>query len=169
MVFQDALISETYLLPAQTYSALATDYAVTLSEKLLYSKKAIDIGKKGLEHANRSGSPEALLTTLHALSKAYYYHGSVEPRKEYKPDCFNEALRTRKEQIKIVKESFPANLWVLGVGMVYAAQIETDLSKLEKDEKQKISLLKEAIADMEQGVGTEQKLDCFSTSAFICF
>jgi KaiC/GvpD/RAD55 family RecA-like ATPase len=152
LVFQDALISETYLLPAQTFSALAADYAVTLSEKLLYSKKAIDIGKKGLEHASRSGSPEALLTTLHALSKAYYYQGSIEPRKEYKPDCLNEALRTRKELLKVVKESFPANLWVLGVGKVYAGQIEADLSKLEKDEKRKILLLREATADMEQGV-----------------
>ena len=152
LVFQDSLVAETYLLPAQAYSTLASDFASTLSEKLVYSKKAIDIGKKGLEFAVRSGSPEAMLTTLHGLSKAYYYQSNLEPRKEYKPELLNEALRHRKELIKICKNAFPSNLWVLGVGMVYAAQIEADLTRLEKDEKRKVALLKEAIADMEQGV-----------------
>ncbi len=152
LVSQDALISETYLLPAQTYSALATDFAVDLSEKLVYSKKAIATGKKGLEHAFRSGSPEAMMTTLHALSKAYYYHANLERREEYKPECLNEALRARKDYIRVVKDSFPFNYWVLGVGLVYAAQIETDLSRLQEDENRKIVLVKEAINDMEHGV-----------------
>ncbi|MGD0405951.1 MAG: hypothetical protein ABSB10_04795 [Candidatus Bathyarchaeia archaeon] len=152
LVCHDSLIAETYLLPAQTYSTLASDFAVNLSEKLVYSKKAIDLGKKGLEYAIRSGSPEAMIATLHGLSKAYYYHANLEPRTDYKPELFMEALRYRKELLKIAKDCFPSNFWVLGVGMIYAAEIETNLSRLEKDEKSKIALLKEAITDMEQGV-----------------
>ena len=50
------------------------------------------------------------------------------------------------------KTSFPSNTWVLGVGEVYAAQIETDLSRLERDEQGKIALFTKAISHMEDGV-----------------
>ena len=152
LVFQDSLIAEAYVLPATTYSTLASDFSVNLTEKLAYSKKAIDIGKKGLEHAIRSGSPEAMLATLHGLSKAYYYQANLESVKDRKAELLIEALGYRKELIRIAKESVPHNLWVLGVGMVYAAQIETDQSRLEKNEAKKVAVLKEAIADMEEGV-----------------
>lgn len=152
LVFQDSLIAETYMLPATTYSTLASDFSVNLTEKLAYSKKAIDVGKKGLEHAIRSGSPEAMLATLHGLSKAYYYHSNLESEKDRKAELLIEALGYRKELIRIAKESFPHNLWVRGVGMVYAAQIETDQYRLEKDETKKVALLEQAIVDMEEGV-----------------
>jgi KaiC/GvpD/RAD55 family RecA-like ATPase len=152
LVFQDAIIADTYLFAAQTYSALASDFAVTLSEKLLYSKKAIDIGRKGLEYAVRSDAPGALISALHGLSKAYYYHSNLEPKKDDKPELLRESLGYRKELVRIVRDVFPSNRWVLGVGMIYAAQIETELSKLEKDEKSKITLLESAIADMREGV-----------------
>ena len=43
--------------------------------------------------------------------------------------------------------------------MVLTAQIEADVSRLEKEEKNRASLLKEAITDMEQGVVLSKKLD----------
>ncbi len=152
LVFQDSLIAETYLLPAQTYYVLASDFAATLSEKLVYCKKAVDIGKKGYETAVRSGSPEALLAVLLGLSKSCYYLSNIEPRTDYKPQLLDEALCYSRELVKIVKEAFPSNCWALGAGMFYAGKAEADLSKLEKDEKRRIALLQEAIADMEKGV-----------------
>jgi KaiC/GvpD/RAD55 family RecA-like ATPase len=168
LVFQDSSIAEACLLPAETYSTLASDFSVNLSEKLIYSKKAIDIGNKGLDYANRSGSPEAIMGSLHGLSKAYYYHSKLEPRHDSKPELLMKALRHRKEFIRISKEVFPSNYWELGIGLIYAAQIERDLSRLEKDEKRKINLLKEAIADMEQGVQCTKNWTVFrSTPSFI--
>jgi KaiC/GvpD/RAD55 family RecA-like ATPase len=152
LVFQDSLIAEAYMLPATTYSTLASDYSVNIAEKRAYSKKAIEIGKKGLEHAIRSDSPEARLATLHGLSKAYYFHSNLVSEKDNKSELLIEALGYRKELIKIAKESFPHNLWVRGVGMIYAAQIETNQSVIEKDETKKGTLLKKAIADMKKGV-----------------
>jgi len=152
LVFQDALIADTYLFPVQTFSAMASDFALNRSEKLLYSKKAIDIGKKGLTYALRSGAPEALISTLHALSKAYYYHSTLEHKKEEKAESLRTALGFRKEYVKTAKDIFPSNSWVLGVGLVYAAQIETDLSRLELDDKVRSSMLEEAISDMSEGV-----------------
>jgi len=152
LVFQDELIAETYLLPAQTYSILASDFAETLSEKIIYSKKAMEIGKKGLEYAKLAGSPEAMISALHGLSKAYYYHSFLEPRKENKSEFLRQALVYRKEYVNIANESFSSNSWVLGISKVYLGQIETDLSRLERDEKSKVTLLKDAIIDMEDGV-----------------
>lgn len=168
LVFQDSSIAEAYLLPAQIYSTLASDFAVNLAEKLVLSKKAVDIGKKGLDYAIRSGSPEAMMGSLHGLSKAYYYHSRLEPRNDFKLELLMEALRYRKEFIRISKDVFPSNFWELGVGLIYAAQIETDLSRLEKDEKRKIDLLREAIADMEQGVSCTKNWVVFRvTPSFI--
>jgi KaiC/GvpD/RAD55 family RecA-like ATPase len=152
IVLQDSLIADTYLFPAQTYSTIASDFAVNRSEKLIYSKRAIDIGRKGLEYAIRSCSRGAMLSTLHGLSKAYYYHSNLEPKTEDKPQLLRDSLSYRKEYIKIARETFPSNLWILGVGLVYSAQIETALVNTEKDDKSKITLLEEAIADMSDGV-----------------
>ena len=152
LVFQDSFLADTCLLLAQTYSALASDLAVNLLEKRVYSDKAVEIGKKGLEHAIRSGSPEAMTTALHGLSKAYYYHSNLEPRKDEKNELLRKALDYRNEYIKTAKTSFPSNSWVLGVGEVYAAQIETDLSRLESDKQGKIALFTKAISHMEEGV-----------------
>jgi KaiC/GvpD/RAD55 family RecA-like ATPase len=152
LVFQDRFTTECYLFVGQTYSIIASDFATVLAEKLAYSRRAVDVGKKGLEYAIRSGSPEAMSTILHALSKAYYYHSNLEPKKEIKPELLREALNYRKEHIELAKSAFPSNSWILGVSEVYAAQIETNLSRLERDEKDKIAFLKAAIADMEDGV-----------------
>jgi hypothetical protein len=152
LVFQESFLADTCLLLAQTHSTLASDFAVNLSEKRIQSDKAIEIGKKGLEHAIRSGSPEAMITALHGLSKAYYYHSNLEPRTGDKHDLLSKALDYRNEYIKTAKNSFPSNSRVLGVGEVYVALIETDLSKLERDEQGKIALITKAISHMEDGV-----------------
>ncbi len=101
LVFQDTFIADTYLFPAQAYSALAFEFAVSLPEKLVYSKKAIDFGKKSLEHATRSGASEAMISALHGLSKAYYFNSNLEPKKESKPELLRTALSYRKEMISI--------------------------------------------------------------------
>ena len=90
-------------------------------------------------------------STLHALSKAYHYYSKLEPGKEEKQQNLRNALGFRKEYLNTVQKGFPANVWILGVGLVYAAQIEADLALLEKEEG-KIALLQDAIFDMNEGV-----------------
>ena len=124
----------------------------TRQEKLSFSRKAIETGEKGLDYALRSGSLDALGSTLHALSKAYHYYSKLEPGKEEKQEQLRNALGYRKEYVNIVQKGFAANVWVLGVGLVYAAQIEADLAILEKEEEGKIALLQDAISDMNDGV-----------------
>jgi Soluble NSF attachment protein, SNAP len=152
LVFQDSFVADTCHLLAQTYSALASDPAVGLSEKCTYSDKAVEIGKKGLEHAIRSGSPEGMITALHGLSKAYHYQSNLEPRKDKKRELLRKALDCRNEYVQTFKTSFPSNSWVIGVGEVYAAQLEIDLSRLESDQQDKIALFTKGTSHMEEGV-----------------
>jgi len=152
LVCQDSAIAETYLFVAQSYSCLAREFALPQSEKLAFSKKAVGIGEEGLEYAIHSGSPEAMGSTLHALSKAFHYYSNLETRKDEKVELLRNGLARRKEYVSIVEKVFTSNFWMLGVGLVYAAQIEADLAEMEKDEESKAAFLKEAVSDMEQGV-----------------
>jgi KaiC/GvpD/RAD55 family RecA-like ATPase len=151
LVNQDTAIAETYLFYVESYSCLAREFATNPSDKLSFSRKAVETGEKGLDYALRSGSLDALGSTLHALSKAYHYYSKLEPEKEEKQQQLRNALGFRKEYLNTVQKGFPANTWVLGVGLFCEAQIEADLAALEKEES-KIALLQDAISDMNDGV-----------------
>jgi KaiC/GvpD/RAD55 family RecA-like ATPase len=152
IVLQDAPIAETYLFYSENYSDLARDFAVHVPEKLACSKKAIETGEKGLEHAIRSGSLDATASTLHALSKALQYYSNLEPMKLEKPELLKTALGYRKEYANITQRFFGTNSWVMGVGLVYAGQIEAEIARTGKEGGDKSALLLSAIANMQEGV-----------------
>jgi KaiC/GvpD/RAD55 family RecA-like ATPase len=151
LVNQDTAIAETYLFYTESYSCLAREFATDPSDKLSFLRKALETGEKGLAHALRSGSLDALGSTLHALSKAYHYYSKLVPENEEKQQQLRNALGFREEYLKTVQKGFASNTWIFGVGLVCEAQIKVDLAAMEKDED-KIPLLKEAISDMEAGV-----------------
>ncbi len=151
-VGHDSAISEVYLVYPESFSSLAREFAITPKEKLAFARKAVRIGEKGLEHAVRSGVSDGIASNLHSLSKAYHYYSNLEPRLHEKPELLKIALNYRKEYITIVQKAFRSNLWTHGLGLVYAAQIEADLSMFEVNEEKKRSLLKAAISDMEKGI-----------------
>jgi tetratricopeptide (TPR) repeat protein/KaiC/GvpD/RAD55 family RecA-like ATPase len=152
LVCRDSDTAETYLFFAESYSCLAREFAVKPVEKLAFSRKAVKIGETGLEYAVRSGSLDGKCSTLHALSKALHYQSYLEPKKDEKLELLRNALSHRKEYIRCAQKALASSFWVVGVGLVYAAQIEADLAGLEKDEKDKAALLAEAVTDMESGV-----------------
>ena len=150
-VSRDAIIAETYMFYIQSYSTLASEFAAKPLEKLALLKKAVEIGRKGLEHATRSGSPDAIGSIRHTLSKALHLYSNLEPRKDEKTKLLQEALRLREGYLDIVEKIFPSNYWILGFGKVYAAQLKAELAKLETGED-RIALLKDAVSDFENGV-----------------
>ncbi len=166
LVFQDELMAEACQFAVQTYLSLASDFAVHLSEKLVYAKRAMDIAKKGLEYAGRSGSSEAIMPAFDGLSNAYHHLASLEPKSELKPALLNDALCFRKEQINNIKESFPSDSWVFGAAVMHSGQMEAELSDLEKDDQSKLAMLKDAISDMEQGVSLAKGWFGFSSMPF---
>jgi predicted amidohydrolase/tetratricopeptide (TPR) repeat protein len=154
LVCQDSIIAETYSLYAESCSSLARDVEVSIDEKRTLLGNAIETGRKGLEHATCSGSPDAIGTVLHALSKALHFCSDLEPRKEAKMKLLGEALTHRREYIKIVERTFPSNEWVVGVGKYYAGLLESELSRLETDKNKKMATLRNAISDMEEGISS---------------
>jgi KaiC/GvpD/RAD55 family RecA-like ATPase len=152
LVSQDFFMAETYSLSAEGHSLLAGNIEVQVEEKRTLLKKAAEIGRKGVEHAFRSGSPDAIGSTLHALSKSLHFYSSLETEKDEKTKLLEEALGHRREYVKLVEKTFPSNDWILGVGSYYAGLIEAELAKLETGENKKTTLLRNAVSDMEKGV-----------------
>ncbi len=157
LVSQDFFIAGTYLFYVETYSSLARDIVTSLEEKRAILEKAVEIGRKGLEHASRSGSPDATGSTLHALSKALHFYSNLETGKDEKKRLLEEALVHRKEYVKIVQRAFPSNDWICGVGKNYEGLIKADLARVETDKDRKKDVLESAVSDMEDGVSRCRK------------
>ena len=69
LISQNFFIAETCLFYAETYSSLARDVITNIETKRDMLEKAVEIGRKGLENAIKSGSPDATGSTHHALAK----------------------------------------------------------------------------------------------------
>ena len=149
---QDFLIAETSLFYSEAYSSLASDFATSLPEKNSKLEKAIEIGRSGLEHATRSGSPDPTGSTLHALSKALHFYSKLKTTDDEKTKILEEALDHRKKYIAIVDKAFQVNDWVAGVGKNYEGLLKADLAKIEPNNEKQEAILKDAILDMEEGV-----------------
>ena len=152
LVGHHLFIAETALYYVQSYSALARDIEVDLAEKRALMAKASDIGRMGLDHAIRSGTPDGLNSSLHALSKALQFQAQLEPEQDTKIALLEEALTHRREHLKTMESLFPTSDWVIGVSKYYAAQIQAQLYQLEINPTNKIELLNSAINDMADGV-----------------
>lgn len=152
LVSQDFFIAETCLSYAESYSSQARDFEANLEEKRVISEKAVEIGRKGLEHATRSGSPDATGSTLHALSKALHFYSNLETRKDEKRKLLEEALVHRQEYVTIVERAFPFNDWVRGVGKCYEGLIKAELAGVETNRDEETVLLESAASDMKEGV-----------------
>jgi len=150
LVSQDHFIAETYLFYTQSFSTLASEAGS--EEKYDLSTQVVKVGREGLEYAVRSGSPDAMGSMLHAISKALYFHSKLQPGKDEKRGLLEEALKYRREYIDTVERSYATNSWVIGVGKYYSALITKEITGLETIEENKIELLKNAISDMEDGI-----------------
>lgn len=152
LVSQDFFIAETYWVYAESFSSLARDVEASSQEKRALLGKAVEIGRKGEERATLSGSSDATVVTLHALSKALHFSADLETEKDGKKKLLEEALAHRQHYNKVAERLVPAQDWIRGVGRNYEGLIKSDLGKLQTDEDQKRVLLESAVEDMEDGV-----------------
>ncbi len=134
---------------AENYFSLACEVEANQEEKRGFLKKAVEAGRKSLEHAERSGSPEAIGANLHELSKALYSLSNMETKIDAKKKLLEEASKHRQGYINIVQSLYPSNYWVRGVGQNYKALIRAELAKIEPEKEGKIGLLEEAASNMD--------------------
>ena len=152
LVSQDFFIAETCLFYAESYTALGSDVELSSGERRKILTKAIDVGRKGLEHAENSGSADALGATLHALSKALHFYSNLEADNEEKKKYLEEALLHRNEFDKVVEKAFPSNDWLIGVHKNYVGLIKLDMAKIETDNEKKKVLLESSAGDTEDSI-----------------
>ncbi len=152
LVSQDFFVAETYRFYTESHFSLARDVEISLEDRRSMLEKAVELGRKGLEHANRSGSPDAIGSTLHALSKALHFYSGIETRKKEKSRLLEEALVHRNHYNNIVKQAFPSNDWIRGVGENYEGLVRAELARMETDKDARKRLLEIAVLNMESGV-----------------
>ncbi|MCW4055837.1 MAG: hypothetical protein NWE82_03530, partial [Candidatus Bathyarchaeota archaeon] len=152
LICQDFFLAETCLFYAEAYSSLASDFATSPVEKNAMLEKAIEIGRKGLEHATKSGSPDALGSTLHALSKALHLYSNLKTVDNIKTRLIEEALEYREKYIDTVEKAFPANDWIRSVGKNYEGLLKADLAKTSSNKDKRVVILRDAICDMDDGL-----------------
>ncbi len=140
-------IAETPL--AESYSLLASEVETTPEEKRILLKRAVEAGRKSLEHAEQSGSPDAIGLKHHELSKALYFLSSMETKISEEKKLLEEASEHRQGYIDIVERMYPSNYWVRGIGQNYQALIRAELAKIEPEKEGKRRLLEEAASNMD--------------------
>lgn len=157
MISRDFYIAETDLFYAESYSSLGREFEASSEERRSMLEKAIEIGRDGLEHAKRSGSFDATVSTLHALSKALHFFSNLEAGKDEKVRLLEEALVHRQESNEITERLVPTNDWVRGVGKNYEGLIKAALAREENENDKKRDLLESAISDMNDGISRCRK------------
>jgi uncharacterized repeat protein (TIGR01451 family) len=152
LVSQDYFIASTYTLYVEGCSSLAGSVEVGPQEKRAVLEKAVEIGRKGLEHAIASGSPEVMFSTLHVLSKALHSYSNIASGKDERTRLLEEALEKRTEFSKVVERAFPSNNWIRGVGKNYEGLIKVELARIEEQAVKKVAFLRSALSDMEDSL-----------------
>jgi len=152
LISQDFFIAETCLFYAESLISLGREAVTSLDKKRTAFERAVEIGRKGVEHASSSGSPDAMISSLHALSKALYFCSKLATERNEKTKLLEEALTHRREYNNVAEKSIPFNDWVRGVGKNYEGLIKAELAKLETDKAKKIAILEGAVSDLEDGM-----------------
>jgi len=133
----------------ESYPKLA-ELETSLEGKSALLRRAVEVGRKGSEYAQLSGSPHGMQGMFHVFSKAIFFLSEIETSISEKKKLLEEALELREKHIKISEQLYPPNYWDNGIAQNYLALIKADLAKMEKNEDKKKHLLEEAVSGMEK-------------------
>jgi len=151
-ISNDQEIASGYYWLAENYIILARSTEATSKKKRAILKKSIMAGRKGLDHARRSGSIHATWFILHTLSKSLFRMSTMEMETEVKKRLLDEALHHRQENIEALGQALPYYFWNSGVYYNYLALIQAELAEIESDENWKKVFLGDAVKSAESCV-----------------
>jgi len=144
LIFYDQEIAFSYSYDAENYSFLAMFAETSPEKKRILLEKSVEVARKGLEHARRSGSIRATWVILHPLSKSLFFLSTMETDADVKKRLLEESLRYREENIRAIEQAMPYYFWNQGVYHNYLALIQAELAEIEGDKEQKVRFLEEA-------------------------
>ena len=168
IINSDREVASSYYWRAENHIFQARSEA-SWKRKHLFLKKAVEAGKKGLKHAQRSGSIDATWFILHPLSKSLFFQSILETEIDKKKKLLKTALRFREENLRALKLALPYFFWNLGVYHDYLALIQAELAKTKPVNEEKVSLLKKAVASAENCIkfcGQSGRLSRGETATF---
>jgi tetratricopeptide (TPR) repeat protein len=110
----------------------------------LLLEESVNISRKGVEHAERSGVLEAVHFAKHALCISLLFFSEVETDIDKKRSVLEEALKRGEECIKIAGVAVPYDLWNIGVYECFLSLILAKLAEIEPDRERKKYLRKNA-------------------------
>jgi len=122
----------------------------TIEGKRDLLRQAVEVGRKGSEYAQLSGSPLTMAVSLHTPGKAFYFLSTTETNIGERKKLLKEALELREKNISLCNRVVPPHTWLLGIAQNYLALIKADMAKTEEDEAKKRNLLEEAVRGMEE-------------------
>lgn len=135
----------------ESYFGLA-ELEISLEEKRALLKRAAELGRKGSEYAQLSGSPPIMQSMFHVLSKSIYSLSEVETNINEKRKILEEARELSEKDIELSEKISPPFALTHGVEQNIFAQIKADLAKMEEIEEKKRHFLEEAVSSMEKSV-----------------
>ncbi|MFQ5759082.1 MAG: hypothetical protein ACE5IF_05345, partial [Candidatus Bathyarchaeia archaeon] len=106
--------------------------------------EAVNISRKGVEHAERSGVLEAVHFGKHALCISLFFFSEVETDIDKKRSVLEEALERGEECIKVAGVAVPYDLWNRGVYECFLSLILAKQAEIEPDRERKKYLRKNA-------------------------
>jgi len=149
LISNDQEIASCYYWHAERYTFLARSAETSSKKKRLLLRKSIQVGKSGLEHAQRSGSIGAAWFVLHPLSKSLFFLSIMETDRDVKKELLEESLQYRLENIRTLEQAMPYYFWNRGVYHNYLALIQAELAEIENKKNRKVQLLEDAIKSAE--------------------
>jgi hypothetical protein len=154
---RQGLLARRYDYVSYSYAFFLIDYHHELAEletelegKRALLKRAVDVGRKGSEYAQLSGSPLAISYVIHPLSKALFFLSETETNIGEKKRLLQESLELREKTLKDFRRLTPHDSWDYGLMHNYLALIKASLATIERDNEEKRHLLESAVSEMEE-------------------
>jgi KaiC/GvpD/RAD55 family RecA-like ATPase len=134
---------------AESYIGLAHGVETSIKQKTVLLEKAVEFGRKGLQHAEMAG-PGDVSFSLHSLSKGLYFLSTMKSNFEDKKRFLEEALSLRERNITLAEQTCaPFDYWNRGIFQNYLALIRAEQAEMEIDRDKKRELLEKAVSGME--------------------
>ena len=121
-----------------------------IEKKLGILRKGVEVARRDLEKAGRSGSQLGALFILNELSHLLLGLIRYERVEEEKRRLIEEATSTVDELIEVSTRVQPFRYWNHSVFKFQSARLKIEYSRIEKDQEKRVTLLKEALQEGEE-------------------
>ncbi len=124
--------------------AFAEELETQPNARRLRLEESINIARKGVKHAERSGVLEAAHFTKNALCLAHIWLSDVETDLDKRKDALEEALKRGEECVEAAKAGIPYDFWNIGLNHCFLALTLLKQAELELDRAWRKQLRKKA-------------------------